>query len=123
MEMVCHTMNRIYSDSEDCKGVPYTLLYGNVPDVSYLRQPGCIALVHKMDKDRRKLDEKARLCLLIGYNTEARAYTFLEPETGRKLHSIHARFYERRRDVSEYSELDGYLLEPPLYRHNKKVSS
>ena len=66
MEMVCHTMNRMYSDAEDCKGVPYTKLYGKIPDVSYFRQPGCIALVHKMDKDRRKLDEKVRLCKFIG---------------------------------------------------------
>ena len=99
-DMVVHTLVRTYQPSK--RRIPFTALTGIKPDISYCRMPGCIALCHIMDRHRQKLDERAFVGILIGYDTSARSWVFLNPKTGRNVRTVFARFYERKRDPEEH---------------------
>ena len=114
MNMVVHTLNRTYCPAY--KAVPFVSLTGLKPDVSYVRMPGTISLCHVMDKYRRKLDNRAFVGILIGYDTLAKSWIFLNPKTGRNVRTIHARFYERSRDHQEQIDMSSMLLDPPSFR-------
>ena len=53
---------------------PYEAWSGTKPDVSSLRICGCSAYAHVPRAERRKLDSKARKCVLLGYGTNYRLY-------------------------------------------------
>ena len=99
MNMVCYVVNRTYNKRRDA--IPYTMMTGLKPVVSYFRQPGSIALCLKQNKYRTKLDNTAFVGVTIGYDTSAKSWIFLNPKTGRTVRSIHARFYERSRDPQD----------------------
>ena len=119
MNMVVHTLNRTYCPAY--KAVPFVSLTGLKPDVSYFRMPGTISLCHVMDKYRRKLDDRAFVGILIGYDTLAKSWIFLNPKTGRNVRTIHARFYERSRDHQEQIDMSSMLLDPPSFRRELEV--
>jgi hypothetical protein len=50
---------------------PYMVMYKKTPDVGNLRIFGCIAYAHIPKENRKsKLDDRARKCILLGYNAE-----------------------------------------------------
>ena len=110
-ETIVHVLNRSWNVTHD--GVPFTLMFNQVPDVSYFRQPGCWAIAHIMDKDRSKLDERAKYVRFVGYDVPRRCWVFVNPKTGRKIRTIHATFFERRRDPHEHVDISDMILVPP----------
>ena len=50
------------------------------PKVAHLRVFGCEAYAHIPKDERRKLDPKARKCVLLGYGEETKGYRFYDPE-------------------------------------------
>ena len=119
-DMVVHTLVRTYNPTK--KWIPFQQLTGVKPDVSYFRMPGSIALCHIMDRYRRKLDERAFVEILIGYDTSARSWVFLNPKTGRNVRTVFARFYERSRDPEEHIDMSSMLLQPPSFDRGMKLS-
>ena len=113
MDMVVHVLNRTYSPS--LKDIPYRKLTNLKPDVTYFRKPGSIALCHIQDSLRQKLDKRAFVGILIGYDTASRSWIFLNGKTGRKVRTRHARFYERPRDPEEHIDMSSMLLQPPTF--------
>jgi transposase InsO family protein len=50
---------------------PYMVMYKETPDIGHLRIFGCIAYAHIPKENRKsKLDDRARKCILLGYNAE-----------------------------------------------------
>ena len=121
MSMVSHVVNRTYNRRR--KAIPYTLMTGLKPVVSHFRQPGCIALCHKQDRYRQKLDDTAFIGITIGYDTSERSWVFLNPKSGRTVRSIHARFYERSRDPQELIDMSHLVLDDPKWLNDVKVKS
>ena len=119
--MVAHVVNRTYNRRR--KAIPYTLMTGLKPVVSHFRQPGCIALCHKQDRYRQKLDDTAFIGITIGYDTSERSWVFLNPKSGRTVRSIHARFYERSRDPQELIDMSHLVLDDPKWLNDVKVKS
>jgi hypothetical protein len=109
MDCVVHTINRTYSRRAAC--IPYSKLTGLRPNVSYFRQPGSIALYHIQDRYRQKLDKRAFVGIFIGYDTAHRSWVFLNPKTGRKVRTIHARFFERSRDSEEHINMGTLIFD------------
>lgn len=70
---------------------------GRKPDVSHLRTFGCDAYVHVLDQGRRKLDPKARLCKMVGYAVDQKAYRLWDPATHRVIVSRDVIFNEHMR--------------------------
>ena len=91
-ETVIHVLNRSWNEAH--QGVPFTMMYNQKPDLQHLRQPGCWAIVHIMDRDRSKLDERAKYVRFVGYDVPRRCWVFVNPKTGRKIRTIHATFFD-----------------------------
>jgi hypothetical protein len=121
MSMVCHVLNRSYCNS--LKGVPYSQMTGLKPIVSYFRQPGSIALCHKQDEHRRKLDNTAFIGITIGYDTADKSWIFLNPRSGRSVRTIHAQFYERSRDPQEMIDMSHLVIDDPKWKGDVKVKT
>ena len=119
MGMVTHVLNRSWNMKR--KTVAYSELTGLKPNVSYFRQPGCIALCHEMtSKGRKKLEERAFIGILVGYDSPSRSWVFLNPKTGRTHQSIYANFYERSRAPQEHIEMGHLVVDEPKWHQDVK---
>jgi hypothetical protein len=73
------------------KGItPFECLYNRKPDVSNLRIFGCIAFAHIPEHMRKKLEEKSRKCVFVGYPERTKGY---------KLFDLSTKSFIRSRDV------------------------
>ncbi|MCO5567281.1 hypothetical protein L7F22_020971 [Adiantum nelumboides] len=62
------------------KGItPYEALHKVKPKVHHLRVFGCLAFTHIPDDKRKKLDDKSRRCILVGYSDVSKAYKLYDP--------------------------------------------
>ena len=53
---------------------PYEAWSGHKPSVDHLKVFGCTAYAHISKEERRKLDLKAKKCILLGYGTDVKGY-------------------------------------------------
>lgn len=67
---------------------------------------GCKAYVHVQKEMRRKLDDKARECIFIGYPEDSKAYRLLEKDTKRVVISRDVRFIEEDKEEGILMTLD-----------------
>lgn len=74
-----HVLNRV--SSRTLHGdTPHTKWYGVKPDVSYFRVFGSLCYAHVPKQIRRKLDNKARECIFVGYCSTSKAYRLWCPQ-------------------------------------------
>ena len=59
----------------------HELYFGTKPNLRHLRVFGSIAYVHVPKEKRRKLDAKAKKCILVGYSDEQKGYKCYNPRT------------------------------------------
>ena len=52
----------------------HELYFGTKPNLQHLRVFGSIAYVHIPKKKRKKLEAKAKKCILVGYSDEQKGY-------------------------------------------------
>ena len=69
--------------------------------IRHLRVWGCAAYLHVPTALRRKLDDKARRCILVGHSDTTKGYLLLDPRTGRFLLGTSVLFDETRRPFAE----------------------
>ncbi|GJU00288.1 retrotransposon protein, putative, ty1-copia subclass [Tanacetum coccineum] len=72
---------------------PYELLYGKVPNLSYLKVWGCEALVKRYTPD--KLQQRSIKCIFIGYPKETMNYYFYFPPENKIFVARYAEFFEK----------------------------
>ncbi|MCO5564654.1 hypothetical protein L7F22_018320 [Adiantum nelumboides] len=58
---------------------PYEALQKIKPKVRHLRVFDCLAFTHVPDEKRKKLDDKSRRCILVGYSDVYKAYKLYDP--------------------------------------------
>lgn len=80
---------------------PYEALQGEKPDVSHLKQFGCICYAHIPKDERKKLDSKATKCIFLGYGDRVKGYRLYDETRGKVIHSRDVRFDETRAKESE----------------------
>lgn len=51
------------------------------PNVSHLRVFGCKAIMNISNGNRKKSDPKSKVCVMVGYSEESKAYRLMDPET------------------------------------------
>lgn len=61
--------------------IPYEVWNKRKPSVNHLKTFGSIAYVHIPKEKRSKLQDKARRCIFVGYETGSKAYRLLDKET------------------------------------------
>lgn len=86
--------NRTPSSSIDDL-TPYYLKYGEDPDLKHIRVFGCTAFMLVPSVHRKKLDDKCRRMIFIGYSSMG--YRLLDPETKSITISRNVRFDEEKR--------------------------
>jgi hypothetical protein len=59
----------------------YEQYFGTKPNLRHLRVFGSITYVHIPKEKRRKLDAKAKKCILVGYSNEQKGYKCYNPQT------------------------------------------
>jgi hypothetical protein len=74
---------------------PHELLYGIQPDVSHLRVFGCKAYAYNFDITRKKLDDKAKPGIFVGYDDKSAAYKLYLQHQRKIIKSGHVVFHER----------------------------
>ena len=72
-----YIQNRVTSRVLDDK-TPYEIWYDVKPNVEHLRVFGCICYVLIHDANRKKLDKKADIGVLIGYSSKSKAYRIFD---------------------------------------------
>jgi transposase InsO family protein len=75
---------------------PFEAWSGQKPSHKSLRVFGCLAYVHIPKQTRRKLDNKARPCIFVGYSTEAKAWLCYDPARNITLTSRDVIFVENK---------------------------
>ncbi len=73
---------------------PFEAWTGVKPDVKHLRSFGCIVYAHIPKDERKKLDPKAKKCVLLGYGTETKGYRLYDPQSSRVIYSRDVKFNE-----------------------------
>jgi hypothetical protein len=81
---VVYVLNR--STSKGTSGrTPYELWTGSTPAVQHLRTFGCVAHVKDTRPHLRKLDDRSKPMIFVGYEVGSMAYRAYDPAT-RRLH-------------------------------------
>ena len=73
---------------------PYEAWYGTKPNLSSLRVFGCSAYAHVPKVERRKLDLKARKCIMLGYGAIQKGYWLYDLERMKVIHNRDVIFNE-----------------------------
>lgn len=74
---------------------PYERVYGVKPDLSILRTFGCKAYVHTFKPTGLKLDARAKIGTMVGYDAHSKRYRILmDPERGTAVLSANVTFAE-----------------------------
>lgn len=95
---------------------PYEAWTGRKPSLKDLRVFGCLAYVHIPKQTRRKLDNKARPCIFVGYSTEAKAWLCYDPMRGITRTSRNVTFVEGQSGIrhhllrQQFDDFDGSKL-------------
>ena len=78
-----YTLNRILTATRD--RTPHEVWHGRKPDLSGMRIFGSRSFAQIPDQNRKKLDPKARECILVGYPTTQKGYRLWDPVARRIL--------------------------------------
>ena len=92
---------------------PYEAWQGEKPRVDHLRVFGCDAYAHIPKDERRKLDTKARKCVLLGYGEQTKGYRLYDVAEKKVLHSRDVRFNENTQECKQRpsdAQVDDYKL-------------
>ena len=81
---------------------PYEAWTGGKPEVGHLRVFGCEAYTHVPKENRKKLDAKARKCVLVGYGEETKGYRLFDPSRMKVIYSRDVVFNEA--DIERQSD-------------------
>ena len=87
---------------------PFVAWTGVKPDVKHLKSFGCIVHAHIPKDERKKLDSKAKKCVLLGYGTETKGYRLYDPQSSRVIYIRDVKFNESEFGI-EKELLDGEL--------------
>ena len=93
MATATHILNRSLRKGLDWK-TPHELLFGRVPDISYLRVFGCCAWVHVSKDQKEEWDSNAKPVIFIGYEPGSKAFRLWDPSTHSVVVSASVRFNE-----------------------------
>ena len=74
--------------AEALKGTTcYEAFTGEKPNLNNLCRFGCIAFAHVPKNKRKKLDSKARKCILLRYGPRTKGYWLYDPKSKQVIHS------------------------------------
>ena len=90
---------------------PYEAWSGRKPAVIHLKVFGCVTYAHIPKEERRKLDVKAKRCVLLGYGITVKGYRLYCPQDKKNFYSRDVIFDESRVGL-EKEQMDNEAEEP-----------
>lgn len=114
----------------------YEMLYGDPPDLSYLKVFGCLSFVNTIENGRIKFDPRTKQCTFIGYPVGHKGYKILDMNNIQVsisrdvvFHKQHFPFYlkisvdpESTTSIESGILLELSLLEPPVPRRSSRAA-
>ena len=64
---------------------PYEAWKGVKPSIAHLKVFGCIAYALTNSSHLKKLDDKSKKCIFVGYCTETKAYKLYNPNSNKVI--------------------------------------
>lgn len=83
-----YLINRSPSAGLQNQSTPHEKWTGNKPSVRHLRRIGSLAYAHVPKDQRRKLDFRAKRCILIGYYEDSKSYRLWDGKRIRKCRDV-----------------------------------
>ena len=102
--------NRSLTNSVD-RSTPYEAWSGRKPAVNHLKVFGCVTYAHIPKEERRKLDVKAKRCVLLGNGTTVKGYRLYCPQDKKVFYSRDVKFDESKVGL-EKEQVDNEADEP-----------
>jgi hypothetical protein len=96
---------------------PFECWTGEKPNVDYLGTFGCTAYAHISKDERKKLDPKAKRCMLLGYGNVTKGYRLYDSISSRVIHSRDVLFEESTRAI----EINQKESSVSLYEEKQKI--
>ncbi|UYV78903.1 hypothetical protein LAZ67_17000189, partial [Cordylochernes scorpioides] len=87
--------NKCYNSALGDK-VPDELWSSRKPSVRHLKAFGCLAYSHIPTERRKKLDNRANRCILVGYSSQTKGYRLWCPEIQHVIQTKHVKFDESK---------------------------
>lgn len=78
------------------EGVPEGIWTGHTSNVKHLKIFGCVAYAHQPSQGRRKLDQRAHECIMVGYSNQTKGYRLWDPKRKKILQTNHVRLDEEK---------------------------
>lgn len=91
-------------------GVPEGIWNNNVSSVRHLKAYGCLAYAHLPSQGRKKLDHRARACVLVGYSSQTKGYRLWDPKKREIIQTKHVRFDETRLGYEKAEDTTDQIL-------------
>ncbi|UYV81944.1 hypothetical protein LAZ67_21000209 [Cordylochernes scorpioides] len=104
--------NKCYNSALGDK-VPDELWSSRKPSVRHLKAFGCLAYSHIPTERRKKLDNRANRCILVGYSSQTKGYRLWCPETQHVIQTKHVKFEESKIGL-KWTKVED---EPERYNH------
>ncbi|UYV84728.1 hypothetical protein LAZ67_X003228 [Cordylochernes scorpioides] len=104
--------NKCYNSALGDK-VPDELWSSRKPSVRHLKAFGCLAYSHIPTERRKKLDNRANRCILVGYSSQTKGYHLWCPETQHGIQTKHVKFDESKIGL-KWTKVED---EPERYNH------
>jgi len=92
--------------------IPFTVWSERVPSVRHLKVYGCLAYARLPDQGRKKFDDRAVECILVGYAAQTKGYRLWCPRRGDMITTKHVKFAE---DKVEYEWIYGRVKQTFQY--------
>ena len=121
------------------KNTPYELLHKKILDLNYLKTFGSLCFIYTLERDRSKLDLRAKKCVFLGYREGTKGYVTLDIKTREIAISRNVVFYEnmfpykekQNPDFNNQEQINFYtLFEEPVKQnvadnniHNEQATS
>ncbi|UYV60645.1 hypothetical protein LAZ67_1001752 [Cordylochernes scorpioides] len=104
--------NKCYNSTLGDK-VPDELWSSRKPSIRHLKAFGCLAYSHIPTERRKKLENRANRCILVGYSSQTKGYRLWCPETQHVIQTKHVKFDESKIGL-KWTKIED---EPERYNH------
>lgn len=103
--MANHIRNRCPSKSLNGE-IPYTVWHGKPPHVKHFQRFGTKAFALNKDPKRGKFQPKSTECILLGYDTESKAYRLYDPKNRKIIKSRDVKFINENVDIESPTRME-----------------
>lgn len=90
--------------------VPEGIWNEKPPSVKHLKAYGCLAYAHLPQQGRRKLDPRARACVLVGYSSQTKGYRLWDIKREEIIQTKHVRFDETKLGYEQAEDTANQVL-------------